>query len=147
MCVYNLDSSAVFVLQSWCIISSYKVLYNLLCLPWQCEAYMWLSNKLIITAKSQASNSNYKIAQASKKFQIPNPFSLPLLREKEITVTILTFMYTMDQISSSMLMNYWTRDYINRKHLCTLTLRGCFSGSLGIMIFMRSWVQNLLSVS
>jgi len=85
---------------------------------------MWLSNKLIITAKSQASSSNYKIAQASKKFQIPNPFSLPLsrkyemakwltfnlycihIRKKEITVTILTFKYTVDQISSSMLMNY-----------------------------------------
>ena len=42
------------------------------------------SNKLIITAKSQASSSNYKIAQASKKFQIPNPFSLPLLRKYEM---------------------------------------------------------------
>lgn len=45
---------------------------------------MQLSNKLIITAKSQASSSNYKIAQASKKFQIPNPFSLPLLRKYEM---------------------------------------------------------------
>ena len=105
------------------------------------------SNKLIITAKSQASSSNYKIAQASKKLQIPDPFSLSLLRKyemakwltfnlycihirkKEITVTILTFIYTMDQISSSLLMNYWTWDYINRKHLCTLILRGRFSGS------------------
>ena len=61
--------------------------------------------------------------------------------------TISTFMYTMDQITSSMLMNYWTRDYINKKHLCTLTLRGWFSGFWGIMIFMRSWIQNLLPAS
>ena len=30
-------------------------------------------------------------------------------------MTILTFIYTMDQVYSSMLIKYWTRDYIYNK--------------------------------
>ena len=45
------------------------------------------------------------------KFKIQSIYTT----KKEIVVTILTFFYAVDQIPTSMLIMYWTGDFINNK--------------------------------